>query len=153
VRGGDNRPLPVKAYPEIKLQPPPNPADTLIHITVQEAAGQIGNTRSRTLILLYATWSQDWLAGMPALTNLARECRKAGVEVLAFNTDQEPRALWNLPGILRRNAASFQAVHLSRWQPGQFVPRHGAPRHTGRTQVDGTDRGGPGWSGGRDPPD
>jgi hypothetical protein len=120
VRGGDNRPLPVKAYPGIKLQPPPSPADTLIHITVDEAAGRIGNTRSRSLVLLYATWSQDWLAGMPALTNLATECRKAGVEVLAFNTDLEPRALWNLPGVLRRNAAPFEAVHLSRWEHGQL---------------------------------
>ncbi len=120
VRGGDNRPLPVRAYPEIKLQPPPDPADTVSHISVDEATTQIGSTRSRTLVLLYATWSEPWLAGMPALTGLATACQKQGVKVLAFNTDQEPRALWDLPGVLRRNAAPFAAVHLRPWRPGQL---------------------------------
>jgi uncharacterized protein len=120
IRGGDNRPLPVKAYPDIKLQPPPDPADTLIHMTVDQAADLVAKTHSRALVILYATWSQESRAGMPLLTRLANGCRKAGLEILAFNTDEEPQALWDLPDVLRGSGAPFPAVHLSRWQPGQL---------------------------------
>jgi hypothetical protein len=121
VRGGDNRPLPVKAYPEIKLQPPPDPADTLAHVTVEQAAHQIASTRSRTLVIIYATWSQQSRARMPILSKLAIECMRAGVEVFAFSTDEEPQALWDLPEVLRYNGAPFPPVHMSKWKPGQLT--------------------------------
>jgi uncharacterized protein len=119
VRGGDNRPLPVRAYPEIKLQPPPDPGDSLTHITVEEAATRIANT-GRSLVVLYSTWSQYERAAMPLIASVAEGCRKAGWAVLAFNTDQEPRALWDLPGVLRQNKAPFAALNLTRWQPGRL---------------------------------
>jgi hypothetical protein len=120
VRGGDNRPLPVKAYPEITLQPAPDPADTLVHVTVEQAAELIANARSRSLVIIYATWSRESRAWMPMLGKLATECRKAGVEILAFNTDEEPQALLDLPAVLRGSGAPFHAVHMRKWQPGQL---------------------------------
>jgi hypothetical protein len=71
VRGGDNRPLPVRAYPEIQLQPPPDPADSLANLTVEEAASRIGNS-GRSLVLLYGTWSQSERAAMPPIRSLGR---------------------------------------------------------------------------------
>jgi hypothetical protein len=38
VRGGDNRPLPVRANPEIQLQPAPDPRDTLTDLSIIPAA-------------------------------------------------------------------------------------------------------------------
>jgi hypothetical protein len=121
VRGADNRPLPVKAYPEIKLQPPPEPGDTVAHVTVEQAADQIASRRSPTLVIIYATWSKESRARMPILSKLAIECMRAGVEVFAFSTDEEPQALWDLPEVLRYNAAPFPPVHMSKWKPGQLT--------------------------------
>lgn len=138
VRGGDNRPLPVKAYPEIKLQPAPDPGDTLPtvnipELTVQEAATRIGNS-GRALVLIYSTWYQEERARVPMLAKLAEGCRTSGADVLAFSMDREPRALEQLPEVLRRSQAPFDPVRLSRWRSGELtkamaplgihIPRH-----------------------------
>jgi uncharacterized protein len=125
VRGGDNRPLPVKSHPGIKLQPAPDPADTLPtvnipQLTVDEAATRIGGS-GRALVLIYHTWSQYDRARMPALAQLAEECRSKGAEVLAFSTDREPQALEQLPGVLERSKAPFTAVQLRPWQSGHLT--------------------------------
>ncbi len=126
VRGGDNRPLPVKAYPEIKLLPAPDPRDTLPtsasipELTVEEAATRIGNS-GRALVLIYGTWSQEARAYMPMLARLAAGCRMKGVDVLAFSTDQEPRALEQLPGVLEQSKAPFGPVRLTPWQSGALT--------------------------------
>jgi uncharacterized protein len=125
VRGGDNRPLPVKAYPGIKLQPAPDPADTLPaanipQLTVEEAATRVGSS-GRALVLIYMTWTQVDRAMMPALAQLAEECRRRGAEVLAFNTDRDPRGLEQLPGVLERSKAPFTAVQLRPWQSGHLT--------------------------------
>jgi hypothetical protein len=125
VRGGDNRPLPVKAYPGIKLQPAPDPGDTLPsanfpQLTVEEAASRIGSS-GRALVLIYGTWSQPERAVMPMLAHLAEQCHMKGAEVLAFSMDQDPRALEQLSGVLERSKAPFQALILRQWQPGQLT--------------------------------
>lgn len=51
VRGGDNRPLPSLRYPEVTLAPAPDPADSVIPTTVEEAAAQIGAAGPRVLVV------------------------------------------------------------------------------------------------------
>jgi hypothetical protein len=125
VRGGDNRPLPVEAYPEITLQPASDSSKTdaeppPVGITVDDAATRIGKS-AHVLVVIYGTWSLQERARMPLLTKLARECRTRGAEVIALSSDNEPPALRQLPDVLRRNNAPFTAVHLLPWQSGQLT--------------------------------
>jgi uncharacterized protein len=125
VRGGDNRLLPVKTHPEIKLQPAPDPADTLPavsipQLTVEEAATRIAGS-GRAFVLIYGTWSQYERAIMPALAGLAEECRTKGAEVLAFSMDREAQALEQLPGVLERSKAPFTALQLRPWPSGNLT--------------------------------
>jgi hypothetical protein len=121
VLGGDNRPMPSRAFPSITLEPAPDPADSVAHVTVEEAASRIDAGSSRVLVLLYHVWSEPSLAALPALGALARDCRASGVEVLAFMTDQERAAIEQLPRLLRNAGAPFSATHLRPWPSGHLT--------------------------------
>lgn len=116
--GGDNRPLPVKQYPGIRLEPPPEPEDSVADVTVEEAATTIGNAPGVALVILYPVWSQQAVRELPALTELARRCRDKGAAVLAFTIDHEPGALRYLPDLLRKDHAPFPPMHLTPWRHG-----------------------------------
>ena len=121
LTGGDNRPLPSRANPDIVLERAPDPADSVAHVTVDEVAAQIGAAEGRALIVLYQIWDKQSMAALPALNAVVRECRDAGVTPLVFATDQRPRAIEQLPRVLRRAGAPFTAVHLRQWPPGRLT--------------------------------
>jgi hypothetical protein len=114
VAGGDNRPLPAKAFPDVTLWPAPHPEDSLVRVTVEEATARIAEVHGRSVIMLYdrASWKE--------LAMVAARCRAAGAEVLAFYTDQEAQDVWNLPQALAYVRAPFAAVHLEDWRPGEL---------------------------------
>jgi hypothetical protein len=58
---------------------------------------------------------------MPALAQLAKECRANGAEVLAFSMDREAQALDQLPGVLERSKAPFTALQLRPWPSGDLT--------------------------------
>ena len=83
-----------------------------------EVADRIRAHRGRpTLVILYGTWSEVERTWLPKLAALADSSEAAGVEVLAFSTDQVEQALLDLPGLLRDSKA-FPAVHVYQWWPG-----------------------------------
>ena len=115
VAGGDNRPLPAKAFPDVTLWPAPHPEDSLERVTVEEAAARIAAVPGRSVIMLYPQ------STVLALAKIAERCRAAGAEVLAFNMDKEPQDVWNLPPALAYAGAPFPAVHLEQWPSGALV--------------------------------
>jgi hypothetical protein len=114
VAGGDNRPLPSRADPELTLWPAPDPGDSLVHVTVDEAASRIAGTTGRSVVLLYEA------AGLEELAQVAQRCHSAGAQVLAFDIDQDNRTLWALPSQLSYIRAPFTAVHLTPWPSGRL---------------------------------
>jgi uncharacterized protein len=115
VAGGDNRPLPSSADPEITLWPAPVPGDSLVDVTVDEAATRIAGTTGRAVVLLYEA------AGLKELAEVAERCHSAGAQVLAFDTDEDSRTLWTLPSQLSYIRAPFTAVHLTPWPDGRLA--------------------------------
>jgi hypothetical protein len=123
LAGGDNRALPARAYPGIRLAAA-EPADPLLEqLTVVEAAHRIGEpgvTTSR-MVILYETASRSSHAGFPGLVNIASACRQAGAGILAFSVDNHPQVIHDLPGFLTRNHAPFPAIRLYRWRSGHLT--------------------------------
>ena len=115
VAGGDNRPLPAKAFPDVTLWPAPHPEDSLVRVTVEEAAARIAAVPGRSVIMLYPQ------STVLKLAKVAERCRAAGAEVLAFNMDKAPQDVWNLPTALAYAGAPFPAVHLEQWPSGALV--------------------------------
>jgi hypothetical protein len=109
VAGGDNRPLPSKVLPEVKLWPAPRAEDSLVDVTVDEAASRMAAASGRAVVLLYGTNQLE------ELVQVAERCRADGAEVLAFNVDQDLPTLWALPQTLAYLGARFPAVHISQW--------------------------------------
>jgi hypothetical protein len=115
VAGGDNRPLPSKVLPEVKLWPAPRAEDSLVDVTVDEAASRMAAASGRAVVLLYGTNQLE------ELVQVAERCRAAGAEVLAFNVDQDLPTLWALPQTLAYLGARFPAVHISQWPSGHLT--------------------------------
>ena len=120
IAGGDNRRLPGKRFPEIALAKAIGPADTVVNLTVEEAAGRIAAASGRTLVLLYDTQSIESDGSEADLVALATACREAGASVLAFEVSEGGHELWELPGRLVARSAPFRAEHLIR-SPGQLT--------------------------------
>jgi uncharacterized membrane protein YgcG len=120
VAGGDNRTLPSRAYPNIKPQPAPSPVDTVVQLTVEEAAAEIGATGPRTLVILYYGWGAEPRTGLPALAALAAKCRDEGVDLRAYAMPQGATARWLLPERLREVHAPFPPRQLRQWEPGSL---------------------------------
>jgi hypothetical protein len=123
LAGGDNRPLPARVYPGIRLTAPESDNPLLEQLTVVEAAQRIGEpaTTTRRMVILYETASRTSQAGFPGLLSVAIACRQAGAEILAFSVDNHPRTLHDLPNFLARNQAPFPAIRLYQWRPGQLI--------------------------------
>jgi hypothetical protein len=115
VAGGDNRPLPSKAFPEVTPWPAPHPEDSLVRITVDEAAARIAATPGRAIVLLYDT------ADLEDLVPLARRCHDAGAKVLGFSVDMDPSTVWELPSNLAYAQAPILPVHLTQWPDGGLI--------------------------------
>jgi hypothetical protein len=85
VAGGDNRPLPAKAFPDVTLWPAPHPEDSLVRVTVEEAAARIAAAPGRSVIMLYPQSSALELA------KIAERCRAAGAQRRARRRDAASR--------------------------------------------------------------
>ena len=121
VAGGDNRPLPSRAYPDIKVEPAPNPADSVIQLTVDEAVVEIGSGKPRTLVILYSDWGRESRAALPLLAELASACREHGASVRAYAIPENATATWLLPERLREAGASFPPRQLTPWPVGHLA--------------------------------
>ena len=140
VAGGDNRTLPIGsarlpvASEEVMPQSRgPQPAisrgpgvPSLQWITVDDAAARIRAARGHpAVVLLYAIWNDQALDAMPAIVRAAERCRSAGAEILAFQTDQEWRAVSQLPGRLAAERAPWPPLQIRQWPSGHFAATMG----------------------------
>jgi uncharacterized protein len=134
VAGGDNRTLPIgsarlpvaseEVVPRSRGPQPvtsSGPPQPLQWIPVDAAAARIQAARGRpAVVLLYGIWNDQTLDAMPAIVGAAERCRSAGAEILAFHTDQEWRAVSQLPGRLAAQGAPWPPLQLRQWPSGHL---------------------------------
>jgi hypothetical protein len=137
---GDNRTLPIGSArmpvaseevmprsrgPEPAISRGPG-VQSLQWITVDAAAARIRAARGRpAVVLLYDIWNDQALDAMPAIVRAAERCRSAGAEILAFQTDQEWRAVSQLPGRLAAERAPWPPLQIRQWPSGHFAATMG----------------------------
>ena len=143
VLGGDARPLPSRAYPSIRLEPAPDPTDSVTHLTVEEAVSRIGAGGPRALVMLYSVWSGR--APLRSLGKLSQGLSGIG---------RRSARLHDGPGAHRHRAtpphASRRRRTIFRHPPPALAirtadGRHGPARHSGRQPVVATDHRDAGW--------
>jgi uncharacterized membrane protein YgcG len=115
---GDNRPIPMATGEQ-----PPVPAATPLieRLTVAQASQRIAERRGKpVVVLLYSTWSKNMVRLMPALMEFLRRCEAAGIEVLAFSSDDNSTAILRLSDLLLEHQAPFPPLLLYDWAPGEL---------------------------------
>jgi hypothetical protein len=129
LAGGDNRPLPIRAYYGKKIEAPPSGPDVdeggtpAERLTVLELARRItGHPSGKPLlVMLYYSQGQNSREIFPYLAEIARGCTLAGADVLALSIDDRPEYIRGLSRFLRERSADFPPIHLQRWPSGQLA--------------------------------